>query len=63
LHYFADIQKPPLRTRARRAIRKQPATAILMESQTTISNFSSAPVDDAHFEVPAGFKQVQPQTR
>ena len=39
----------------------QPTTAILMESQTTISNFSSAPVEDGHFDVPAGFKQVQPQ--
>ena len=39
-----------------------PTSAILMESQTNVSNFSSAPVDDAHFEVPAGFKQVQPQT-
>ena len=37
----------------------QPTTAILMESQTTVSNFSSAPVDSSHFEVPAGFKQVQ----
>ena len=42
---------------------QQPATAILMESQTTVSNFSSAPVDDARFQVPAGFKEVQPQTR
>lgn len=39
----------------------QPTSAILMESQTTISSFSSAPVEDGHFEVPAGFKQVQPQ--
>ncbi len=38
-----------------------PTTAILMESQTTVSNFSSGPVDDSHFAVPAGFKQVQPQ--
>ena len=41
---------------------QQPTSAILMESQTTVSNFSSAPVDDAHFEVPAGFRQVQPPT-
>ena len=38
-----------------------PTTAILMESQTTVSNFSSGPVDASHFDVPAGFKQVQPQ--
>lgn len=37
-----------------------PATsAILMESQTTSSDFSSAPVDPSHFDVPAGFKQVK----
>jgi hypothetical protein len=38
-----------------------PTTAILMESQTTVSNFSSEPVDASHFDVPAGFKQVEPQ--
>jgi hypothetical protein len=36
----------------------QPTSAILMEMQTTTSNFSSAPVDSTHFEVPAGYKQV-----
>lgn len=36
-----------------------PTSAVLMESQTTSSNFSSAPVDPSHFEVPAGFKQIQ----
>jgi hypothetical protein len=39
----------------------QPTAAILMESQTTVSSFSSAPVDASHFEVPAGFKQIQMQ--
>jgi hypothetical protein len=38
-----------------------PTSAVLMESQTTITSFSSAPVDPSHFDVPAGFKQVQPQ--
>ena len=36
----------------------QPTTAILMEMQTTTSNFSSASVDPSHFDVPAGYKQV-----
>jgi hypothetical protein len=36
-----------------------PTSAVLMESQTTSSNFSSAPIDPSHFEVPAGYKQVQ----
>ncbi len=39
----------------------QPTAAVLMESQTTVSNFSSDPVDASHFQVPAGFKEVQPQ--
>jgi hypothetical protein len=38
-----------------------PTAAILMESQTTTSKFSSDPVDPSHFDVPAGYKQVQPQ--
>jgi hypothetical protein len=36
----------------------QATSAILMEMQTTTSNFSTAPVDASHFEVPAGYKQV-----
>ena len=38
-----------------------PTAAVLMESHTTVSSFSSAPVDSSHFEVPTGFKQVQSQ--
>jgi hypothetical protein len=38
-----------------------PTSSVLMESQTTITNFSSDPVDPSHFAIPAGFKQVQPQ--
>jgi hypothetical protein len=36
------------------------ANSILMETQITTSNFSSAPVDPSHFDIPAGYKQVQP---
>ncbi len=36
----------------------QPDTA-LMQMAIVSSNFSSAPVDDAKFQVPAGFKQVE----
>ncbi len=32
--------------------------AILMETQVATSNFSTAPIDGAHFEVPAGMKQI-----
>ncbi len=41
----------------------QPTSAILMETQITTSNFSSAPVDPSHFEVPAGYRLVVPQTQ
>ena len=39
----------------------QPTSAILMETQVTTSSFSSAPVDPSHFDIPAGYKQVQPR--
>ncbi len=39
----------------------QPTSAVLMESQITSSNFSSDPVDPSHFEVPAGYKLIEPQ--
>ena len=38
----------------------EPQSAILMETQITSSNFSSAPVDPSHFDVPKGFVQVTP---
>jgi hypothetical protein len=39
------------------------AAGLLLEMVTETSNFSPAPVDAAKFEVPAGFKQVQPEMR
>jgi hypothetical protein len=36
-----------------------PTSTVLMESQTTVSSFSSDPVDPSHFDVPSGYKQVQ----
>ncbi len=56
-------QPPPEQSANQTGNAQQPTTAILMESQTTISKFSSEPVDEAHFQVPAGFKEVQPQNR
>jgi hypothetical protein len=35
----------------------------LLEMTTEMSNFSAAPVDDSQFEIPAGFKKVEPDTR
>ena len=34
---------------------------LLMESTTEMSGFSSAAVDPSKLEVPAGFKQVEPE--
>jgi hypothetical protein len=39
----------------------QATSAVLMESQITTSGFSTDPVDPSHFEVPTGYKQIQPQ--
>lgn len=38
-----------------------PAAVVLMEMQIASSDFSSAPVDESHFAVPAGFKQLELQ--
>jgi hypothetical protein len=38
-------------------------SASLMETTTQMNSFSSAPIDGSKFEVPAGFKQVQPDMR
>jgi hypothetical protein len=35
-----------------------PAANVLIESSTTLSDFSTAPVDASHFQVPAGYKLV-----
>jgi hypothetical protein len=46
-----DSQTPP------------PTSVVLIESQTQSSNFSSGPVDEVHFQVPAGYTEVQLQTQ
>ena len=56
-----DQQQPAAQNANQNGNTPPPTSAILMESQTTVSNFSSGPVDSSHFDVPAGFKQVQPQ--
>jgi hypothetical protein len=53
-------EQPPAQNTNQGGNTPPPTSAILMESQTTVSNFSSGPVDGSHFEVPAGFKQMQP---
>lgn len=63
-HKKQQNDQPPADKNAnQKGAEQQPTTAILMESQTTVSNFSSAPVDDSHFAVPAGFKEIQPQVQ
>jgi hypothetical protein len=51
---------PPPDQNDQASAQAQQTSAILMEMQTTTTNFSSAPVDPSHFDVPAGYKQVQP---
>ena len=41
----------------------QDACGALMEMIVEVSGFSSAPVDASKFEVPAGFKKVEPDAR
>lgn len=52
-------EQPPAQNANQAENTPPPTSAILMESQTTVSNFSSAPVDDSHFDVPSGFKLVE----
>ena len=54
-------QPPPDQNANQNPNAPPPTSAILMESQTTTSSFSSGAVDPLHFEVPAGYKQVQSQ--
>jgi hypothetical protein len=51
---------PPPDQNADSGAQAQPTSAILMETQITTSNFSSAPVDPSHFAIPRGYKLVQP---
>lgn len=51
---------PPDQNSDQAAAQAQQNGGILMEAQTTTTNFSSAPVDPSHFDIPAGYKQVQP---
>ena len=57
---FGKKKQDPPPDQNQNAAQAQPTSAILMETQITTSNFSSAPVDPSHFDVPAGYKQVQP---
>ena len=36
----------------------QPTSSVLIESSTTLSDFSSAPIDSSRFQVPPGYQQV-----
>ena len=56
---FGKKKQDPPPDQNQDAAQAQPTSAILMETQITTSNFSSAPVDPSHFEVPAGYKLVQ----
>jgi hypothetical protein len=51
-------QDPPPNQNANSNGTQSGVAAILMETQITSSNFSSAPVDPSHLDVPAGVKQI-----
>lgn len=50
----AQTQTPP---------ESQPQPGVLMEMTTESSNFSTAPVEAARFDIPAGFKEVESEFR
>jgi len=47
---------------AQQAVAAAPTTAaVLVESNTQLTGFSQAPADESKFDVPAGYKQVEPR--
>jgi hypothetical protein len=59
---FGKKKQEPPPDQDQNAGQNPPPNPILMETQITTSNFSSAPVDPSHFDIPAGYKLVQPPT-
>lgn len=47
-------------TQAQQQAASAPTQAILVEMKSESSNFSTAPIADSQFEVPAGYRQVSP---
>jgi len=39
----------------------QPTNSVLLELKTELSNFSTGSVDESYFQVPDGYKQIQPE--
>jgi len=56
---FGKKKQDPPPDQNQNAAQTPPPDPILMETQITTSNFSSAPVDPSHFDIPAGYKLVQ----
>jgi hypothetical protein len=54
----ADPAPAPVADASTTGSATDPASSVLIESSTTLSDFSSAPVDGSHFQVPAGYQQV-----
>lgn len=53
-----DAQQPETTDASATKASADPASSVLIESSTTLSDFSSAPVDVSHFQVPTGYQQV-----
>ena len=58
-----DDQPPPQQASSDQPPASGSSSASLMETTTEMTSFSSAPADASKFEIPAGFKQVQPDAR
>jgi hypothetical protein len=57
-------EPPPAREQPASQAQPGPgATGTLMEMTTSLTSFSSGPADASKFEVPAGYKQVEPDMR
>ncbi len=54
---------PPADTSASTQQAQAAAANVLIESNTTLGGFSSAPVDPSHFDIPADYKEVSPKTQ
>ncbi len=53
-------EEQPKEVEASQKTDQQPAAMVLMETSMEMVGFSSAAIDDARFQVPAGYKQVEP---
>jgi hypothetical protein len=54
-------EPPPQDQQQQASQQQQPQSAVLIESNVELTSFSRAPLDPARFDVPAGYKLVEPR--